>query len=79
MGGFSQGFGQDPQHQLPSALQNFASDSRAGGGHGAAESREAAPTVDMRNAAVQQTLSMVSGASAFGATTNVDAKNGCSA
>ena len=66
--GFSQGFGQDPHHQLPSNLQNFASDSRAVG----AEAREAAPTVDMRNAAVQQTLSVVSGSHAFGATTNVD-------
>jgi CCR4-NOT transcription complex subunit 1 len=73
LAGFSQGFGQDAQQQLPSNLQNFASDPRpAAGALGAvgAEAREAAPTVDMRNAAVQQTLSVVSGA--FGATTNVD-------
>lgn len=64
-GGFSQGFGQQGSSQLPTNLQNVASDSGAGG------SDERAPTVEM-SAAVQQTLSVVSGASAFGATTNID-------
>lgn len=69
-GGFSQGFGQDALQQLPASLQNFSADvSRAGVG---AEERRAAPTLDSQNAAVQQTLSVVSGSSAFGATTNVD-------
>ncbi|KAJ1469792.1 hypothetical protein T484DRAFT_1850339 [Baffinella frigidus] len=64
------GFSQEG-NQLPSGMQNFASD----GGENIAimegESQEEAATVDM-SAAVQQTLSVVSGASAFGATTNVD-------
>ena len=63
--GFSQGFGQQGSSQLPTNLQNVASDSGAGG------SEERAATVEM-SAAVQQTLSVVSGASAFGATTNID-------
>ena len=63
--GFSQGFGQQGSSQLPSNLQNVASDSGAGGAD------ERAATVEM-SAAVQQTLSVVSGASAFGATTNID-------
>ena len=72
--GFSQGFGQDPHHQLPSNLQNFASDSSGGmPGIGMGGSQDQAPqALDMRNSAVQQTLSVVTGASAFGATTNVD-------
>jgi CCR4-NOT transcription complex subunit 1 len=72
--GFSQGFGQDPHHQLPSNLQNFASDSSGGiSGLGLGGSQDQAPqALDMRNSAVQQTLSVVTGASAFGATTNVD-------
>jgi len=63
--GFSQGFGQQGSSQLPSNLQNLASDS------GADSAQERAATVEM-SAAVQQTLSVVSGASAFGATTNID-------
>ncbi len=71
--GFSQGFGQDPHHQLPSNLQNFASDSSGMAGLGMGASQDQAPqALDMRNSAVQQTLSVVTGASAFGATTNVD-------
>jgi len=61
--GFSQGFGQQGSSQLPSNLQSLASDSGAESGPAA--------TVEM-SAAVQQTLSVVSGASAFGATTNID-------
>jgi CCR4-NOT transcription complex subunit 1 len=67
--GFNAGFGQNPQHQLPTNLQNFAADSGGSGSGGAAQ--EPAATVDMRSATVQQTLSVVSGASAFSAT-NVD-------
>jgi len=63
--GFSQGFGQQGSSQLPSNLQSLASDS------GAESAQERAATVEM-SAAVQQTLSVVSGASAFGATTNID-------
>ena len=63
--GFSQGFGQQGSSQLPTNLQNVAADSEG------AESQERAATVEM-SAAVQQTLSVVSGASAFGATTNID-------
>jgi len=70
--------GHDGQHQIPSNL-GFGPDSRVGTSGAAAaaaaasaEAREAAPTVDMRNSAVQQTLSVMSGSSAFGATTNVD-------
>ena len=71
--GFSQGFGQDPHHQLPSNLQNFASDSGGMPGIGMGGPQDQAPqALDMRNSAVQQTLSVVTGASAFGATTNVD-------
>ncbi len=67
--GFNAGFGQNPQHQLPSNLQNFAADSGGTGSGGVTQ--EPAATVDMRSATVQQTLSVVTGASAFSAT-NVD-------
>lgn len=63
--GFSQGFGQQGSSQLPSNLQNLASDSTG------ESSQERAATIEM-SASVQQTLSVVSGASAFGATTNID-------
>lgn len=63
--GFSQGFGQQGSSQMPSNLQNLASDS------GVESPQERAATVEM-SPAVQQTLSVVTGPSAFGATTNID-------
>mmetsp|Transcript_26187 Transcript_26187/g.86121 ORF Transcript_26187/g.86121 Transcript_26187/m.86121 type:complete len:2355 (-) Transcript_26187:1156-8220(-) len=66
--GFVQGFSQESNQTNFANLQNFVADINSGSN----SSQEAAPTVDMRSAAVQNTLSVVSGAHAFGVTTNVD-------
>jgi CCR4-NOT transcription complex subunit 1 len=63
--GFSEGFGQQGSSQLPSNLQNLASDS------GSESAQERVATVEM-SPGVQQTLSVLTGSSAFGAPTNID-------
>ena len=73
MAGFSQGFGQeapqqqDVQQQPPPVLErNSSSDLAAARGEGGTK------PLDMNTSAAQQALSVVSGSSAFGASTNVD-------